>query len=1093
MKLYELKREIKEKLAMNGIADDDQTILAELFEHAFNFSRSFVLSEPQYEIPEDSAGLAVIRDDLRSLSEGTPVQYVTGRAWFCGHRFTVNKNVLIPRMETELLVAHAADHIRRFITASGRAPRILDLCSGSGAIGISVKYLFPEASVTLSDISPEALEVSRQNAAEILGSCDGLSYVRGNYLAPFISAGGRPEKFDVILSNPPYVPTDVVKKLPSSVRDHEPLLALDGGPGGIVPYVQIARDIPEVLCDVSFALFEIGETQGNSVSSIFRSAGLSNVKVLRDLDNKDRFVKAVRIPSSFSESDDSFALIEATLRSFGTTDASLPDEPFNVFSGAPKAASPSVKKTMPLSGPETHASSSPLSASVKTRSSSNSSGTGDNAIGSDSSVGMLPGVGPKITASLAACGIKTVEDLLRYFPIRYEDRTKPYTVAECRKELLDRGKDRGQFLLSLKITSIKEKKTPGISVTVLRGEDITDGAEIVFFNNNFIRRMIFTGRSYLFYGSVRLKEDHCRTVSLIQPRFVPEDDPVKVRQFVTVCPVYRLKGSLRQQDIRKAVSRAVALPADRYTKEPDLPGAFLSEKGLPALADALRAVHFPRSSAEAEKALFRFSYESMLDMLICVKALKHLREANRESGIAFRSQDLRPLDGRLPFVLTDGQKKVIDTVLNDMSKPGPMNRLVDGDVGSGKTIIALYAIFNAVKNGYQAALMVPSTVLAKQHMKKTTALFEGLGIRTALLYSSTTRKERRIIEKSIASGETDLVIGTHSLLNDSLKFRSPGLFVIDEQHRFGVAQRAALASKRGEYGAVPDVLSLSATPIPRSLALVLYGDMDISVLNEKPAGRQAIETYLYGSASLPKIYERVRNAAENGSQIYMVYSKISRQDDDDLKDEDGESGLFAAEEYPRPSAQTGAVEAFRELSDTVFRGIGTGLIHGRMKDSEKKAVMDSFAEGEIKILFSTTVIEVGIDVPAANIMIINNAERFGLSTLHQLRGRVGRGSARSYCLMISDSDSERLDLLTTTDDGFKIAEKDLELRGPGEFFGTEQSGMSDVFHDASLLTPVILEQLQSDAENICIKAKEGDPEYLAYYERVTTGARNVTL
>ena len=347
MKLYELKREIKEKLAMNGIDDDDQTILAELFEHAFNFSRSFVLSEPQYEIPEDSAGLAVIRGDLRSLAEGTPVQYVTGRAWFCGHRFTVNENVLIPRMETELLVAHAADHIRRFITASGRAPRVLDLCSGSGAIGISVKYLFPEASVTLSDISPEALEVSRQNAAEILGSCDGLSYVRGNYLAPFISACGRPERFDVILSNPPYVPADVVKKLPPSVRDHEPLLALDGGPGGIVPYVQIARDIPEVLSDVSFALFEIGETQGNSVSSIFRSAGLSNVKVLRDLDNKDRFVKAVRIPSSFSESDDSFALIEATLRSFATTDASLPDEPFNVFSGAPKAASPSVKKTMP--------------------------------------------------------------------------------------------------------------------------------------------------------------------------------------------------------------------------------------------------------------------------------------------------------------------------------------------------------------------------------------------------------------------------------------------------------------------------------------------------------------------------------------------------------------------------------------------------------------------------------------------------------------------------------------------------------------------------------------------------------------------------
>ena len=1085
MKLFELKREIKGKLTCCGIRDDDQTVLAGLFEHAFNFSLNFILSEPQYEIDEKSAGLKVLYEDVEKLSAGMPFQYVTGKAWFCGHRFTVNENVLIPRMETEILVAHAADYVKRFIRACGRAPRVLDLCSGSGAIGISVKYLFPETDVTLSDVSPGALEVSKQNAAEILGGADRLTYVCGSFLAPFIEekASGRPG-FDIILSNPPYVPTEAIKRLPETVRNYEPRIALDGGPGGILPYSQIAKDVRGILNDISFALFEIGETQGNAVSSILRSAGFSNVKILRDLDNKDRFVKAIAVPSDFSESDGSFALIDAALRAFSVMDPALPEAPYE----ARAASGPEIKETPAARSAGEHAKKAdpPLKTAAPP-----TKAAAQPAVKADSPVSMLKGVGPGISSSLAACGISTVEDLLRYFPLRYEDRTKLYTVSECRRELLSRGLTQGTFLLCLKISSVREKRSPGLPVTILYGEDPTDSAEIVFFNNKYVRRMIFAGRTYFFYGSVRLKEDLCRTVSVVQPKFVPENDPVKVRAFLTVSPVYRLKGSLRQQDIKKAVSKALALPGECYSSARDLPEGILSEYGLPRLEDAFRMIHAPASLREADAALYRFTFENMLDMVLCVKALKHLRESGEDQGIAFEPQDLSPLKDKLPFTLTAGQNKVIDTVVKDMSSVRPMNRLIDGDVGSGKTVIALYAIYNAVRNGFQAALMVPSTVLAEQHMKKTSPLLESLGVKTALLYSSTPAKERRRIEKEIACGGIDLVIGTHSLLNEALRFKAPGLFVIDEQHRFGVAQRAALAAKRGVYSAVPDVLSLSATPIPRSLALILYGDMDISVLDEKPAGRQSIETYLYGSSSLPRILERVRSAAENGSRVYMVYSRISEKDDKELAD-NGEA-FGPQPEGAETGSRKGAVEAFNELSATVFRGIGTGLIHGRMKDTEKKAVMEAFASGDIQILFSTTVIEVGIDVPAANIIIINDAERFGLSTLHQLRGRVGRGSERSFCLMVSDSDSERLRFLTTTDDGFKIAEKDLELRGPGEFFGTSQSGKPDLIGESAFLSPKTVETVRKAADIIFEESQKGRAGCREYYDEITSVTRNITL
>ena len=1155
MKLYELKRAIKKELAGYGIRDEDQTVLSGLFEHAFNFSLNFLLSEPQHEIDEDSEGCRILAEDMEKLSRGMPLQYVTGKAWFCGHRFYVNSDVLIPRMETELLVAHAADYVQRFIEVSGRAPRILDLCSGSGAIGISLKYLFPEADVTLSDISRKALQVSMQNAAEILGDSSSLNYVCGSFLSPFTdnetdeltgeapgsgSPGGEAlpgrGRFDIILSNPPYVSTEAIKKLPASVRDYEPGIALDGGPGGILPYREIARSLRKVLSDIAFVLFEIGETQGNAVASILRAQGFSNARILKDLDKKDRFVKAVSIPADFSESDPSFALISAAMRSLSVTEPVLPDAPQssaadakssadagrseNAGAGANAYPAPQGTKTAPAQGakPAPPQSEKPAPAHIAKPAPPLNANTAPAQVTKPgaapgltaaSPVSLLKGIGPKITASLAACGVITVKDLLGYFPLRYEDRTRLFTVNECRQELLSKGLTRGNFLLSLKITSVKEKHTPGLPVTILQGCDVTGDAEILFFNNKFLRKMIFTGRTYLFYGTVRLKEDLYKTVSLLQPRFVPENDPLKVKSFVTVNPVYRLRGDLRQQDIKKAVAKALALPGNCFTDEPDVPAAVLNENGFPGIIDALRMIHAPSTLKDAETALRRFSFVNMLNAVLCIKALKNLRESDRLTGISFPLSDFGPLDGRLAFRLTEGQKKVIRQVTDDMADSRPMNRLIDGDVGSGKTIIALYAIYNAVRNGFQAAFMVPSTVLAEQHTRKTSALFEALGIRTALLYSSTTARERRRIEKLVSEGEIDLVIGTHSLLNESVVFRNPGLFVIDEQHRFGVAQRALLASKRGKNGAVPDVLSLSATPIPRSLALILYGDMDISILDEKPAGRQQIETYLYTSSALPRIYERVRNAAGKGSQIYMVYSKISDKDEAAFTGEGeaedpeyvgslqmtGNDGLQDDGGLPGSGSDTrkGAVEAFSELSSTVFKGISTGLIHGKMKDADKKSVMDSFAAGEIKILFATTVIEVGIDVPAANIIIINNAERFGLSTLHQLRGRVGRGSAKSFCLMVSDSDTERLKFLTTTDDGFKIAEKDLELRGPGEFFGTSQSGRSDILEGSALLSPGTVEKIRSVADNIFEEARQGNAEYKEYYDRITAVTGGLTL
>ena len=627
-------------------------------------------------------------------------------------------------------------------------------------------------------------------------------------------------------------------------------------------------------------------------------------------------------------------------------------------------------------------------------------------------VTILKGVGPAKAKQFANLNIFTLEDLICHFPRFYDDRTRLVTIDKLQPDVPACFK---AMVMSTPRTAHIRK---GLDVTKVQIGDHTGKLNVTFFNQKYTTDQLRYGESYIFYGAV---SGDFIGYSMTSPVFESINSAPGVTR--RVMPVYPLTAGLSNTAVVKAVEQALAIcdpPAEI------LPRQVREQYGILPAQQAYRAIHAPASMAEAELAKRRLIFG---EFFVFSAGLALMRASRAEKkATPYRDLDLSAFYKALPFTLTGAQSRAIGEISKDFSRGSPMNRLVQGDVGSGKTMVAAAAAYLAVKNGHQAALMAPTEILAEQHYASLSRLLVSLGVSTVLLTGAQTPKQKQQVRQAIADGRAQLVIGTHALLSESTVFSTLGLVITDEQHRFGVAQRSALSSK----GQDPHLLVMSATPIPRTLALLMYGDLEVSILDELPPGRQKIDSFLVDESYRSRINAFIRKQVEAGNQCYVVCPAVEENGDLDLK------------------AATVWAET---LQKTVFPDLRVALLHGQMKGSEKEGVMASFAAGEADILVATTVIEVGVDVPNATLMVIEDADRFGLSQLHQLRGRVGRGKDKSYCILTSHNRNpetlQRLKALCKTNDGFKIAEEDLLLRGPGDFFGSRQSGLP-VFRVASL-------------------------------------------
>ncbi len=625
---------------------------------------------------------------------------------------------------------------------------------------------------------------------------------------------------------------------------------------------------------------------------------------------------------------------------------------------------------------------------------------------------ILKGIGPTKAKQFAALNIVTLEDLLCHFPRAYEDRTRMVEIAQLE---VDRPACFRAVVMNTPRTNHIRK---GLDITKVQVADHSGRLNLVFFNQKFTTEQLQYGREYIFYGT--LTGDYMG-YNMTSPSFeTPESTPITTRR---VLPIYPLTAGLSNASVLKAVQQALMLcdpPAEV------LPPQVLSEFDILPASEAYRAIHMPKSMEEAEQARKRLIFEEFFVFSAGLSLMRASRAQKKTPP--YLSLNLERFYQALPFTLTGAQNRAIGEIAADLAKRTPMNRLVQGDVGSGKTMVAAAAAYLAIQNGHQAALMAPTEILAEQHYASLSKLLSPLGISVGLLTGSMTVKEKKEIRQAITDGGVQLVIGTHALLSDSTVFSNLGLVIADEQHRFGVGQRAALSAK----GQDPHLLVMSATPIPRTLALLLYGDLEVSILDELPPGREPVDTFLVTESYRPRINAFIRKQVSEGHQCYVVCPAV---------EEGEELNLKAAESW----AET--------LQQRVFPDLRIALLHGQMKGAQKEQVMAEFAAGKADVLVATTVIEVGVDVPNATLMVIEDADRFGLSQLHQLRGRVGRGDAKSYCILLSQNKNPdtnaRLKALCKTTDGFKIAEEDLALRGPGDFFGNRQSGLP-VFRVASL-------------------------------------------
>ena len=619
-------------------------------------------------------------------------------------------------------------------------------------------------------------------------------------------------------------------------------------------------------------------------------------------------------------------------------------------------------------------------------------------------VTVLKGVGPTKAKQFAALNIFTLQDLICHFPRGYEDRTRILPIAHL---MVDQPACFRATVMNTPRTSHIRK---GLDLTKVQVADHSGRLNLTFFNQKFTTDNLQYGKEYIFYGSL---SGDFSGYSMTSPVFESLDSPPILTR--RVLPIYPLTAGLSNASVLKAVQQALAIcdpPAEI------LPREVLMEHGILPAERAYFAIHQPSSMEEAEMAKKRLIFE---EFFVFSAGLALMRSARAQSKTEpYPNCSLAAFHKLLPFRLTGAQSRAIGEIASDLHRGVPMNRLVQGDVGSGKTMVAAAACYLAIQNGHQAALMAPTEILAEQHYASLSKLFAPTGISVTLLTGSLTPKQKRQTREDIASGAAQLIIGTHALLSDSTVFRNLDLVVADGQHRFGVAQRSKLAAK----GRNPHLLVMSATPIPRTLALLMYGDLEVSILDELPPGREPVDTFLVSESLRARINKFIRGQVTEGHQCFVVCPAV---------EENQELGIKSAEVWSET------------LQQTVFPDLRVLLIHGQMKGTEKEAVMSSFARGEADILVATTVIEVGVDVPNATLMVIEDADRFGLSQLHQLRGRVGRGKAKSYCIMTTRNRNEetltRLKALCKTTDGFRIAEEDLALRGPGDFFGSRQSGL----------------------------------------------------
>ena len=685
----------------------------------------------------------------------------------------------------------------------------------------------------------------------------------------------------------------------------------------------------------------------------------------------------------------------------------------------------------------------------------------------ESPVSLLYGISEARAHLLEKLDIFTLDDLVRHYPRGYENRGNIKKVCE-----LVSGETCSCILeisAPLKSARISSKAGRAMTVQKVTAHDETGSVAITFFNREFLKNTLVTGRKFRFYGNIG---GSFLAPQMLSPEYEPYSEKTPLDNFV---PIYPLTAGITEKMLSKLVKQALSSGAFSGKNAESLPADIIEKYSLPGLYDALCAIHFPSDEEKMRRARYRLAFEELLNFQL---KLRSLRTRSR-NGCAqkFLRPDMNVFYESLGYTLTAAQNKTIDSILFDMTrskndnkgdtdskikKAGytvPMRRLVQGDVGSGKTVVAAAAVYACVKNGAQASLMVPTEILAEQHYSSLLPLMERHRIVTALLTGSTKAAEKRKILEALRSGKIDFIIGTHALIEDGVEFKNPGLAITDEQHRFGVKQREKLSEKTAAASGekvLPHMLVMSATPIPRTLAMILYGDLDLSIIDELPPGRQKVDTFAVGEIMRERVYKFIEKLVAQGRQCYIVCPLASANEDDSADNgEMYETELKSAEEY------------CEKLKTEIFPQLKIDFVHGKMKPSEKERIMKSFSAGKIDVLVSTTVIEVGVNVPNAALMIVENAERFGLSQLHQLRGRVGRGEYKSYCVLMSpaikgkladgNSPSEkRLKIMCDNESGFKIAEYDLELRGPGDFFGHRQHGelcfkIADIAADMKLV------------------------------------------
>ena len=648
----------------------------------------------------------------------------------------------------------------------------------------------------------------------------------------------------------------------------------------------------------------------------------------------------------------------------------------------------------------------------------------------------IKGVGPNRVKLLNKLGIFTLKDLITYYPRTYEDRSKPKNIAECidGEEVLIEAYASGR---------VSDVRLRGKTMQKLIIRDETGVATAVWFNQSYLKNKFEQGKKYTFYGKVN---NSFGRITINSPVF---DEEGKTSNTGKIIPIYPLTFSLSQNTIRRIMENAIKEVEGKL--EETLPEYILKEYHLEGINEATKSIHFPQEFKDFNIARNRLAFEELLTMQLALLELKN-SYMNEEKGIQF-SKDVHMSDiiNKLPFQLTNAQRRVLEEIDNDMESDKPMNRLLQGDVGSGKTVIAMCAAYKAVKCGYQAAIMAPTAILATQHLENFKKIFDELDIKCELLISAMTKKKKTELLERLKNGEIDILIGTHALLQENVEFKNLGLVVTDEQHRFGVKQRTTIVEK----GQNPDVLVMTATPIPRTLALILYGDLDISIIDELPPNRKKIDTFAVTKGMEDRINNFIKVQLKEGRQAYIVCPLVEENEELDLK----------------------SVEKLYEKCKTeTFPEYRVEYIHGKMKAKDKDDIMMRFKNKEIDILISTTVIEVGVDVPNANIMVIEDAQRFGLAQLHQLRGRVGRGEYKSYCILKYEGKGEtvrkRMKVMCDTNDGFIISEKDLELRGSGDFFGTMQHGLPE-FKIANLFEDMNILKVAQEA---AIKIIDKDPK-----------------